>query len=103
LSEISPVPPALCAKDLPGGRTEVLNVRRIKQTNRHPAKCDENSSPESISDTENWLNWNGELDSPNDSKNDWEADNQSDMELHNGSENSETPEQRNASATPNVP
>jgi hypothetical protein len=27
LSEISPVPPALCAKDLPGGRTQVLNVR----------------------------------------------------------------------------
>jgi len=29
-SEKSPVPPALSAKDLPGGRTQVLNVRRIK-------------------------------------------------------------------------
>jgi hypothetical protein len=26
LSEKSPVPPALSAKDLPGGRTQVLNV-----------------------------------------------------------------------------
>jgi hypothetical protein len=30
LSETSPVPPALSAKNLPGGRTRVLNVRRIK-------------------------------------------------------------------------
>jgi len=30
LSEKSPGPPALSAKDLPGGRTQVLNVRRIK-------------------------------------------------------------------------
>jgi hypothetical protein len=30
LSEKSPVPPALSAKDLPGGRTQVLNDRRIK-------------------------------------------------------------------------
>jgi hypothetical protein len=46
------VPPALSAKNLPGGRTRVLNVRRIKWINRHPAESDEDSSSKSISDTE---------------------------------------------------
>jgi len=103
LSEKSRVPPALSAKDLPGGRIQLLNVHRIKRIDRHPAKTDEDSSPESISDTENWLNWNGNLDNPNDSEDDWEADNESDMELDNGSEVSETLEWRNVSAAPNVP
>jgi len=103
LSETSPVPPALSAKDLPGGRTQVLNVRWIKRIDRHPAESDEDSSPESISDTENWLNWNGDLDNPNDSEDDWEVDNESDMDLDNGSEVSETLEVRNVSVAPNVP
>jgi len=103
LSGKSPVPPALSAKDLPGERTQILNVRRIKRIDRHPAESDEDSSPESISDTENWLNWNGDLDNPNDSEDDWEADNESDMELDNCSEVSETLEVRNVSAAPNVP
>jgi len=103
LSEKSPVPQVLSAKDLPGGRTQMLNVRQIRRVNRHPAKSDEDSSPESISDTKNWLNWNGDLDDPNESEDNWEADNESDMDLDNGSEDSETPEQRNVSAAPNVP
>jgi hypothetical protein len=103
LSEKSPVPPALTAKDFPAGRTPILNVRRIKRIDCHPAESDEDSSPESISDTENWLNWNGDLDNPNDSEEDWEADNESDIELDNGSEESETLELRDVSAAPNVP
>jgi hypothetical protein len=103
LLEKLPVPPALSAKDLPGGRTQVLNVHRIKRIDHHPAESDEDSSPESISDTENWLNWNGDLDNPNDSKDDWEADNESDVELDNGSEESETPELRTVSGAQNVP
>jgi len=101
LSEKSPVPPALSAKDLPGGRTQILKVHRIKRIDRHPAESDEDSAPQSISDTENWHNWNGDLDYPNETENNWEADNESDMELDNGSENSETPEQRNVSAVQN--
>jgi len=97
------MPPDLSAKDLPGGRTQVLNVRRIKRIDRHPAESDEDSSPESISDTENWLDWTGYLDNPHDSEDDWEADNESDMELDNCSEVSETLEVRNVSAAPNVP
>ena len=86
LSEKSPVPPALSAKNLPGEPTQVLNICRIKRIDSHPAESEEDSSPERISDTENWLNWIGDLDNPNDSEDDWEGDNDSDMELDNGSE-----------------
>ena len=61
LTEKSPVAAALSAKDLPAGQTQVLNVHQIKQIDRHPAKSDEDSSPARISDTGNWLNWNGDL------------------------------------------
>jgi len=103
LSEKSPVPPGSSAKDLPGGRTEVLNVRRIKRIDRHPSESDDDRSPENISDPENWLTWNGDLDNPNDSEDDWEADNESDTELDNGSEVLQTMEMRNVSAAQNVP
>jgi len=83
LSEKSPGPPAL--SDLPGGRTQVLNVYQITQIDRPPALSAEVSSPESISDTENWLNWNGDLDNSNDIDVDWEAGNESDVGLDNGS------------------
>jgi len=101
--EKSLVPPALSAKKLPGGRTQVLNIRWIKRIDRQPAESDEDSSPESISDTDNLVNWNADLDNPNDREDDWEADNESDMELDNGSEISETLDVRNVSAAPNVP
>jgi len=103
LSEKSPGPPALSAKDLAGGRTEVLIVWRIKRIDHHPANSDENCSPESISDTKTWLNWSGNLDNPNNNKDDWEADHESEMLLDNGHEDSETPEQQNVSAVPNIP
>jgi len=70
LSERSPLPPALSAKDLPGGRTQILNVCRIERINCHPVESDDDSTPESISDTDDWLNWNGDLDNPNDSEED---------------------------------
>jgi hypothetical protein len=47
LSERSPLPPALSAKDLPGGRTQILNVRRIRRIHCHPVEMDEESVPES--------------------------------------------------------
>ena len=103
LSERSPQPPALSANDLLGGRTQILNVRRIKKIDRHPAESKEDSAPKSISDTENWLNWNGDLDNPNVSKDDWEADDESDLEQDNVIEDPETPAQQDVSAAPNVP
>jgi len=51
----------------------------------------------------NWLDWNGNFDDPNDSEDDWEADNESIMEQHNGVDNPETPGQQNVSATQSIP
>jgi len=82
---------------------QVLTVHWIEQIDRHAAECDEYSSPESISDTKNWLTWNGDLDNLNDSKDDREADHKSDIDLDYGSDDSETPEHRNVSAAQNVP
>ena len=70
LSERSPLPPALSAKDLPGERTQILNVRRFRKINRHPVESDEDGIPQSISDTDHWPNWNSELDNANDSEED---------------------------------
>jgi hypothetical protein len=40
LSERSPLQPALSARDLHGGRTQILNVRRIGRMNCHPVESD---------------------------------------------------------------
>jgi len=103
LSERSPLPPALSAKELPAGQTEILNVRRIRRINRHPVESDEDSAPESISDTEDRLHWNGHLDNPNDSEEDCAADDDSDIEHNNCIKDPVCPEQQDVSATPNVP
>jgi len=103
LSERFPLPPPLSAKDLPGGWTQVLHVCWIRRINRHPVKSDEDGAPESISDTEGWLHWNGDLDNPNDSKEDWASDVESDIEPDNSIEDPQCPEQRDVSASPNVP
>jgi len=103
LSAKSSVPPALSAKDLPGVQTQILNVRQIKRIDRHPVETDEDSSPEIISDTKTWLNWSMDLDNPNYSEDDWQADSESDMELDNGNGEQEPPELGNMSAAPNVP
>jgi len=91
------------AKDLPGGRTQILNVRRIRRINRHPVESDEDSAPESISDTDDSLNWNGDLDYPIDSEEDCAADDDSNIEQNDGIEDPECPEQQDVSAAPNVP
>jgi len=101
-SEKSPVPAAFSPKDLSAGRTQILNVRRIKPIDRHPAETDEDISPESILDVKNWHNWNRDLDNPNGSEYQWEADNESDMKLDNGSGESETPKLRIVSTASNV-
>jgi hypothetical protein len=102
LSERSPLPSALSAKDLPGGRTQILNVRRIRRFNRHPVESDEVSAPESISDTDDWLHWNGDLDNPMDREENCAADDESDIAHNSGIEDPECPEQQDVSATPNV-
>ena len=93
----------MSAKDLPRGGTRIINSHQIRRLNRPFVETDENSAPENISDTEDWLNWNGDLDDPNDSKDDCEVDVESDIEQDNGIEDPECPEQRDGSAMPNVP
>jgi hypothetical protein len=51
LSEKLHLLPALSAKDLPAGQTQVLTVRQIKRIDRHYAKCDNDCLSELISDT----------------------------------------------------
>jgi hypothetical protein len=46
LSERSPLPPPLSAKDLPGGRTQILNVPRIRRISHQSVESDEDSTPE---------------------------------------------------------
>jgi len=98
LSERCPLPPPLSVKDLSGGQTPILNARRIRKINRHPVESDEDSAPESISDTEDWLNLNGDLDNPTDSEDDCRADFQSDIEQDKNIEYPGSREQRDVSA-----
>ena len=79
LSERSPLPAALSAKDLPGGRTQIVNVRRIRVIKSHPFESNNDCAPESISDTNDWLNRNGDLDYPNETEEDCAADDESDI------------------------
>jgi len=102
-SEWSRVQPPLSAKNLPAGLTQVYNVRWNKRIDRHPAKGVEDCTPESISDTDNWLNWNGEEENPTVSKDNEEADSESNIELDNSIKVPESWEQRDGSAAPNVP
>jgi len=102
LLERSPLPPALSAKDLHGGPTQISNISRSQRINRHPVDSDEHSVPERISEPKNWLNWNGDSDNPDDSERDCAADNESDIEPNNGIEDRECPELPDVSGGSNV-
>jgi len=103
LSERSPLPPALSANDLPGRRTEILNVRRIRRIIRHPVESDETSALDSFSDTDDWRNCNGDLDDPVDTGEDCTAYDESHIEPNTGIDHQECQEQQDVCATPNVP
>jgi len=75
----------------------------IRRINRHPVESDDDSAPESISDTEDWLNWKGDLDNANVSEEDCAAADESDIEHNNGIEDPECPKQYDVSTAPNVP
>jgi len=101
LSEKSLLPPALSANNLPGEQTQILNIGQIRRMNRHRVESDENSALESISDTEDCLNWHGDLDNANDSDDNCTADIESDIVQDNAIEDPECPEQRDVGAAPN--
>jgi len=93
----------LSANDLPGRRTQIFNIHRIRIINHHPVESDEDSAPDSIPDTEYWLNWNWDVDNPNDSEDNCTANFGSNIEQDNNIEDPECPEQQDLSAMPNVP
>jgi len=55
-----------------------------------------------MSDTEKWLNWNGELNNPGESKDNREADDESNMELGTSIKSSERPQHQVLSAATNL-
>jgi len=93
----------MSATEFTGGPTQVLNVRRIRRIGCHPVASYDDCTPETISDTENCLNWNGDLDNPNESEADCEADNESDVEQDNFFEDWECTKQQDVCAASNVP
>jgi hypothetical protein len=103
LSERSPLPPALSAKDHPGGESQIFNVHRIRIISGHLVESDEDTVHENISDNHDWLNWNGDLDHPNASEDDTTGDVESDIVQDNPIKEPQCPEQQDTNATPNVP
>jgi hypothetical protein len=97
------LPPALLAKDLCGVRTSIFNVSRIRTINQHSNDSDQNSAPESFPDTEKWLHRNSDFDNPNNSEEDFAADDKPHIARDNGIEHPEIPELRDVSAAQNVP
>jgi hypothetical protein len=102
LSERSPLPPALSAKDLSGARIEILNVRCIRRINRHSVESDEDWSPGRILDTKYWLSWNGSMDKTNDSEDDCVADIESNVEPKYGIKDRKCRGQWDMTAAPHV-
>jgi len=76
---------------------------RIRTIDHHPSESGKDSTLKMISDTENWLIWNGVLDNPNESEDDCEAPDQSDIQSGNGNTALESPEHRIVIIAQNVP
>jgi hypothetical protein len=83
---------------IPGGQTQVFNIRRIQRINCYLSESDEDSTPETISDNQNWPVRNGAFNNLNDSKEDCVADAESYIELGNGLKTSKIPEHQVVSA-----
>jgi len=60
-------------------------------------------APKNISETKNWLNWKGNLGNLNDSKDDCEVDDESDIEPGGGIKDLESAEHRVVDTALNVP
>jgi len=103
LSERSPLPPALSPEDLLGGQTQIFNARQIRRNVHHPVESDEDSAPESLSDTEIFLNYNRGVDDPNHCEDDRAVEVESDIVRGNGLVDPGCPEQSDVRATPIIP
>jgi len=88
---------------LPGGRTLIINVWHIQRINHDPIESDQDSAPETISDTADWLHLNENLYIVNDSDDDCAVDGEIDIGQDHSIENPECSEQQDGRAMPNVP
>lgn len=91
LKEIYHLLPSISANDLHGRQTVVLNVHCVLRIDPDPAKNINHSAPESISDNEHLLNWDGYQDNSKLNKDDLEAEEETEQELDNAIEHAETP------------
>jgi hypothetical protein len=93
---------ALSAKDLPEEPTQILHICRIRRIECHRSGHDEECAPEHNSNTENCLNWNGELVNANESKFNCEADDEYAPAPCTDIKALESTEQHVVNAAPNV-
>jgi hypothetical protein len=80
-----------------------VNICQCRKINLHPVKSDGDSSPASISDTDDCVHQNGNFDHPNNSEGNFMAPVESDIEPGDAIENPDCQEQRDVGAPPTVP
>jgi hypothetical protein len=102
-NEKTPLPKSLPLTELQNGKTQVLNVRRIPRINRQPGLTDEESAGEDNTDTEDWLHWDGDMESGAEDESDSSTDDEHEMDRILDTHEKESPEQSHGDAAPNVP
>lgn len=103
LLERLPLPRAWFPVDFARGWTQVSNVHRPKTIVHHRAESDWHCTPDSICDTNNWLDWTAYVDNPSLSQDDQVENNKSDVELDPGILDLKRPSQQNLCVPLNVP
>jgi hypothetical protein len=71
--------------------------------NCYPVESEKHSTPESMLNTEDWLNGIGELDNPSNSQDNYAPDSESKIEHNKFIDNLECPEQQDVIATQTPP
>jgi len=69
-----------------------MNIRQIRRINSHPGESNNANTPESISATNDWLHWHGNLKNPIKWEEDYAADHESDISQNYGINCLEYPE-----------
>jgi hypothetical protein len=92
----------MCAKDLSDGRTQVLKMCQIRRIDHISSESDQDCALEIISNCDNWLNWNGDLDNPNNSEADSMADDECVIVECGGNKASVSPETHIVSSVMNI-
>jgi hypothetical protein len=92
LTEKSPLPPISSQIDLPGGKAIMWNIHCIRKISWHPSKSLYNSAADSNSETEDWLNWTGDIDDSNNDDTNGQANNKDEMDLSDNYDTNDEPE-----------